>query len=54
MRVEDYQAVSALLQNMENLIVTNQEIAIVKMMKQLVPEFSSNNSRFEILDKEIV
>ena len=53
-RIEDYQTVSSLLQNMERLMVTNQEVAILKMMKQLVPEFSSNNSRFEMLDEEIV
>lgn len=53
-RIEDYQAVSGLLQNMEKLIGNNQEMGIVKMMKRLVPEFSSNNSRFEMLDQEMV
>lgn len=33
------------------LLNRNQEFELIKLMKEIVPEFKSNNSRFELLDK---
>lgn len=41
-------------QDIEDLIATAQQyddMATVKKMKQIVPEFKSNNSIYEVLDK---
>lgn len=38
--------------DLEELSFDYDEMTIVKKMKEIVPEFKSNNSRFEVLDKE--
>ncbi len=50
-RAYDYDQVSQQLVNLKQLLNLGDETRIVTKIKELVPEFVSNNSRFEELDK---
>jgi len=50
-RVYDYDQVSQQLVNLKQVLSLGDENRIVSKIKELVPEFVSNNSRFEELDK---
>lgn len=50
-RAYDYDQVSQQLVNMKQVLNLGDENRIVSKIKELVPEFVSNNSRFEELDK---
>ncbi|APD05838.1 capsular polysaccharide biosynthesis protein CapD [Flavobacteriaceae bacterium UJ101] len=50
-RKESNALTNDLIQKMQ-LLNRNQEFELIKLMKEIVPEFKSNNSRFELLDKE--
>lgn len=47
-----YENVQRNLELLEELIDDQNELKMVAMMKDMVPEFKSNYSRFEVLDKE--
>jgi len=48
----DFQIISKNISNLINLIVENDNFRIVRMMKEIVPEFKSQNSEYEIIDIE--
>ena len=50
-REYDYGQVSGWLEKLLQTVETYNEMEIVKVMKEIVPEFISNNSEFEELDK---
>ena len=50
-RQYDFLQVSAWLQKLLQAAHTFNELEVVKVMKEIVPEFISNNSEFEVLDK---
>lgn len=50
-REYDYALVCNKFDNLLNVSYTFDEMAIVKAMKEIVPEFRSNNSRFNCLDR---
>lgn len=50
-RSYDYDMVSQQLVHMKQVLQLGEEMRIVTKLKELVPEFVSNNSRFEELDK---
>jgi FlaA1/EpsC-like NDP-sugar epimerase len=50
-RSYDYDTVSQKLINMKQVLQLGDEMRIVTRLKELVPEFVSNNSRFEEIDK---
>ncbi|MBL7858431.1 MAG: polysaccharide biosynthesis protein [Cyclobacteriaceae bacterium] len=54
-RVQEYQyeEVERTLELLRDLIHDHNELKMVAVMKELVPEFRSNYSRFEVLDTEI-
>lgn len=47
---QDYQSVTTNLTQLVDLINSNDKLKLVKKMKEIVPEFISNNSEFEKLD----
>ena len=47
----DYQEVSRQIAELMNITTTYDDMEIVKKMKQIVPEFKSTNSVYDILDK---
>lgn len=47
----DFETVSKTIQELIDLFDTQDNVSIVRQMKTLVPEFKSNNSIYEILDK---
>jgi FlaA1/EpsC-like NDP-sugar epimerase len=47
----DFETVSTTIEELINLFDAQDNLSIVKKMKALVPEFKSNNSIYEILDK---
>ena len=51
-REYDWQIVSAAVADLVTLARSFDDMATVKAMKKLVPEFRSNHSKYEILDKE--
>jgi FlaA1/EpsC-like NDP-sugar epimerase len=51
-RTYDYDQISQQLVNLKQVLNMGDENRIVAKIKELVPEFVSNNSRFEELDKE--
>jgi len=48
-----YNEVSKFIDELTGLIIEEDEFLIVKKMKEIVPEFVSNNSVFQVLDKKI-
>ena len=48
-----YQEVSKFIDELTALIIEEDEFLIVRKMKEIVPEFVSNNSVFQVLDKNI-
>jgi FlaA1/EpsC-like NDP-sugar epimerase len=46
----EYNSVCQDLNLLEDLIVDRNELKMVALMKEIVPEFKSNYSRFEVLD----
>ena len=49
----DYDLVNSAIARLIGIAETGDEIATVRMMKRIVPEYKSRNSRFESLDDEI-
>ena len=47
-----YQEIDRYVELFNDLINDRNELKMVALMKELVPEFKSNYSRYEILDKE--
>ena len=48
----DYDTVSKAIDKLIELSKSEDELVIVKKMKEIVPEYKSNNSKFCILDKD--
>lgn len=51
-REESYEVVKRNIQLLINSIQDHDELKLVGMMKYIVPEFKSNSSKFEVLDKK--
>ena len=51
-RQESYQKVKDNIQLLVNSVQDHDELKLVGMMKYIVPEFKSNSSKFELLDKK--
>ncbi len=47
-----YQEINRYVELFNDLVIDKNELKMVALMKELVPEYQSNYSRFEILDKE--
>lgn len=50
-RQYDYEKVNKAIEELINIALQFENMAIVKKMKQIVPEYKSNNSVYEVLDK---
>ena len=52
--MRNYEAdnVNALIEELRQALITSNDLAIVKQMKKIVPEFISNNSVFCQLDQK--
>jgi uncharacterized protein YlxP (DUF503 family) len=50
-REYDYHDVCKKIESLIQLIDTQDNVKMVSIMKELVPEYISNNSEFEVLDK---
>ena len=48
-----YEDVCRQLEELSQICLSYDEMAIVRKMKQIVPEFRSNNSKYESIDKEL-
>ena len=48
-----YVEINSYVELFNDLIVDTNELKMVALMKELVPEFRSNYSRFEILDEAV-
>ena len=53
-REYDFKEVEAQINSLISLSHTYDDMAIVEKMKEIVPEYVSNNSKYSILDKQIV
>lgn len=53
-RTYDYKDVAADVEQLLLLVQKDDEVEIVKKMKKMVPEYLSNNSSYEKLDKQII
>ena len=51
MREVAYDNVCEELKKLYDAVAQNDDMAIVRQMKQMVPEYKSNNSKYEVLDK---
>lgn len=51
-RENDFQEVQNQIRNLFDIVKTQHKINIVRQMKAIVPEFKSQNSEYEILDKQ--
>ena len=51
MRGDDYKEVDNAIDQLTELAIRVEKMEMVKMMKQIVPEFKSKNSEYEKLDK---
>ena len=51
-RENDFQEVQDQIRNLFDIVKTQHKINIVRQMKAIVPEFKSQNSEYEILDKQ--
>ena len=49
----DYELVCQQIDKLADVCRTYDEMKVVKMMKLMVPEFKSNNSKYELIDKEL-
>lgn len=49
----DYEVVCQQIDQLATVSRTYDDMKVVKMMKLMVPEFKSNNSKYEIIDKEL-
>ena len=49
----DYELVCQQIDRLADVCRTYDEMKVVKMMKLMVPEFKSNNSKYELIDKEL-
>ena len=49
----EYTEINSYVELFNDLIIDKNELKMVALMKELVPEFRSNYSRFEILDEAI-
>lgn len=50
-RQYDYEKVNKAIEELINIALQFENMATVKKMKQIVPEYKSNNSVYEVLDK---
>ncbi len=49
----DFEAVNLMIEDLISLYKSSNDYEVVKKMKRLVPEYISNNSQFEAIDKEL-
>ena len=49
----DYEVVCQQIDKLADVCRTYNEMKVVRMMKLMVPEFKSNNSKYELIDKEL-
>lgn len=49
----EWQEISDLYCDLNNRFINMDNMELVKVLKKLIPEFKSNNSIYEALDKEI-
>ena len=49
----NYEVVCQQIDQLATVSRTYDDMKVVKMMKLMVPEFKSNNSKYEIIDKEL-
>ena len=49
----EYTEINSYVELFNDLIIDKNELKMVALMKELVPEFRSNYSRFEILDEAV-
>lgn len=49
----DYEVVCQQIDKLADVCRTYDEMKVVRMMKLMVPEFKSNNSKYELIDKEL-
>lgn len=54
MREYDYETVSRQIDALVSLSRTYDDMAIVGKMKEIVPEYVSNNSKYSVLDRKDV
>jgi hypothetical protein len=47
----EYEEINKLIDLFHDLVYDNNELKMVALMKELVPEYRSNYSRYEVLDK---
>ena len=54
-KVREYQytEINSYVELFNDLVIDKNELKMVALMKELVPEFRSNYSRFEILDEAV-
>ena len=52
-RQYEYEDVCKQFDELEELSKTSDDICVVRKMKMIVPEFRSNNSKYEEIDKEL-
>lgn len=50
-REHDYEEINRFVDLFNDLVYDTNELKMVALMKELVPEYKSNYSRYEILDK---
>ena len=51
-REHDYYEINRMVDLFHDLINDKNELKMVALMKEIVPEFKSNYSRFEVLDRQ--
>lgn len=52
-RQYEYNSICEQFDKLMSLARTADDMEVVRMMKMIVPEFKSNNSRYEVLDREL-
>ena len=52
-RQYEYEEVCKQFEELEELSNTSDDMSVVRKMKMIVPEFKSNNSRYEAIDREL-
>ena len=52
-REYEYDAVNSDIEELVDLAKTYDDMEIVRKMKKIVPEYKSNNSKYEVLDAEV-
>jgi hypothetical protein len=48
---EEYREIPEMIDNLVELAQKDSHVAIVSYMKKIVPEYISNNSEYQLLDK---